>query len=50
MEAKTGDLLGTLCLADPAKQSQMTTAPGTVHFMPLVANPQNVQCGKEFFF
>ena len=49
MKAKTGDLLGTLCLADPAKQSQMTTAPA-VHFIPLVANPQNVQCGKEFFF
>ena len=49
MEAKIGDL-GTLRLVDPAKQSQMTTAPGTIHFMPpevLAANLQSVRYGKE---
>ena len=43
MEAKIGDL-GTLCLVDLAKQSVMTAAPDTIHFMPpeaLAANPQN---------
>ena len=49
MEGKIGDL-GTLRLVDPVKQSKMTLAPGTIHFMPpeaLVANPQSVQYGRE---
>ena len=49
METKIGDL-GTARLVDPRKQSQMTNAPGTVHFMPpeaLAANPQSVQYGRE---
>jgi len=49
MEAKVGDL-GTARLVDPLKQSKMTTAPGTIHFMPpeaLVDTPESVQYGKE---
>jgi len=49
MEAKIGDL-GTLRLIDPARQSKMTNAPGTIHFMPpeaLAANLQSVQYGGE---
>ena len=49
MEAKVGDL-GTARLVDPMKQSKMTTAPGTIHFMPpeaLAANQQSVRYGKE---
>ena len=49
MEAKVGDL-GTARLVDPIKQSKMTTAPGTIHFMPpeaLADTPENVQYGKE---
>ena len=33
MEGKIGDL-GTARLVDPARQSQITKAPGTVDFMP----------------
>ena len=49
MEAKIGDL-GTVRLVDPIKQSKMTTAPGTIHFMPpeaLADTLENAQYGKE---
>ena len=49
MEAKIGDL-GTVRMVDSIKQSKMTTAPGTIHFMPpeaLVTTVENVHYGKE---
>ena len=49
LEAKIGDL-GTIRLVDPIKQSKLTMAPGTIHFMPpeaLIANPQGVRYGRE---
>ena len=48
MEGKIGDL-GTARLVDPAKQSRMTIAPGTTHFMPpeALADVTNIRYGKE---
>ena len=48
MEGKIGDL-GTARLVDPRRQSRMTTAPGTAHFMPPEALEDgiNVCYGKE---
>ena len=48
MEGKIGDL-GTARLVDPAKQSKMTIAPGTTHFMPpeALADVTNIRYGKE---
>ena len=48
MEGKIGDL-GTARLVDPRRQSRMTTAPGTAHFMPPEAleDVTNVRYGKE---
>ena len=48
MEGKIGDL-GTARLVDPRRQSRMTTAPGTVHFMPPEAleDDTNIHYGKE---
>ena len=48
MEGKIGDL-GTACLVDPHRQSQMTKAPGTVVFMPPEAleDRLNIHYGKE---
>ena len=48
MEGKIGDL-GTARLLDPRKQSQMTIAPGTGHFMPPEAleDVTNICYGKE---
>ena len=49
MEGKIGDL-GTARLVDPQKQSRMTSAPGTVHFMSPEALEDvvaNVHYGKE---
>ena len=48
MEGKIGDL-GTARLVDPSRQSRMTTAPGTAHFMPPEAleDVTNVRYGKE---
>ena len=48
MEGKIGDL-GTARLVDPRRQSTMTTAPGTLHFMPpeALADVTNVRYGKE---
>ena len=49
METKIGDL-GTARLVDPRRQSRMTNAPGTVHFMPpeaLADNSQSVRYGRE---
>ena len=49
MEGKIGDL-GTARLVDPRRQSRMTQAPGTVHFMPpeaLAEDVTNIRYGKE---
>ena len=48
MEGKIGDL-GTARLVDPRRQSMMTTAPGTLHFMPpeALADVMNIHYGKE---
>ena len=48
MEGKIGDL-GTARLVDPRRQSRMTTAPGTAHFMPPEAleDGTNIHYGKE---
>ena len=48
MEGKIGDL-GTARLVDPRRQSRMTTAPGTAHFMPPEAleDITNIHYGKE---
>ena len=48
MEGKIGDL-GTARLVDPRRQSRMTTAPGTLHFMPPEAleDVANIHYGKE---
>ena len=49
MEGKIGDL-GTARLVDPRRQSRMTQAPGTAHFMPpeaLAEDVTNIQYGKE---
>ena len=48
MEGKIGDL-GTARLVDPRRQSRMTTAPGTLHFMPpeALADVTNIRYGKE---
>ena len=48
MEGKIGDL-GTARLVDPRRQSRMTAAPGTAHFMPPEAleNVTNIRYGKE---
>ena len=48
MEGKIGDL-GTARLVDPTRQSRMTTAPGTLHFMPPEAleDVANICYGKE---
>ena len=49
MEGKIGDV-GTARLVDPRRQSRMTQAPGTVHFMPpeaLAEDVTNVRYGKE---
>ena len=48
MEGKIGDL-GTARLVDPRRQSRMTTAPGTVDFMPPEAleDVTNIRYGKE---
>ena len=48
MEGKIGDL-GTARLVDPRRQSQMTSAPGTAHFMSPEAleNVTNIRYGKE---
>ena len=49
MEGKIGDL-GTARLVDPRRQSRMTQAPGTAHFMPpeaLAEDVPNIHYGKE---
>ena len=49
MEGKIGDL-GTARLVDPRRQSRMTQAPGTAHFMPpeaLAEDIRNIHYGKE---
>ena len=48
MEGKIGDL-GTARLVDPRRQSRMTTAPGTLHFMPpeALADVTGIHYGKE---
>ena len=48
MEGKIGDL-GTARLVDPTRQSRMTIAPGTTHFMPpeALADVTNIRYGKE---
>ena len=49
MEGKIGDL-GTARLVDPRRQSRMTQAPGTAHFMPpeaLAEDVTNTSYGKE---
>ena len=49
MEGKIGDL-GTARLVDPRRQSRMTQAPGTAHFMPpeaLAEDVTNIRYGKE---
>ena len=48
MEGKIGDL-GTARLVDPTRQSRMTIAPGTLHFMPpeALADAANICYGKE---
>ena len=49
MEGKIGDL-GTTRLVDPRRQSRMTQAPGTAHFMPpeaLAEDVTNIRYGKE---
>ena len=48
MEGKIGDL-GTARLIDPRKQSRITQAPGTAHFMPPEAleDVTNIHYGKE---
>ena len=48
MEGKIGDL-GTARLVDPRRQSRMTQAPGTAHFMPpeALADVTNIRYGKE---
>ena len=49
MEGKIGDL-GTARLVDPRRQSRMTQAPGTAHFMPpeaLTEDVTNIGYGKE---
>ena len=49
MEGKIGDL-GTARLVDPIRQSRMTQAPGTAHFMPpeaLAEDVANIRYGKE---
>ena len=49
MEGKIGDL-GTTRLVDPRRQSRMTQAPGTAHFMPpesLAEDITNIRYGKE---
>ena len=49
MEGKIGDL-GTARLVDPRRQSRMTQAPGTAHFMPpeaLAEDVTNIHYGKE---
>ena len=49
MEGKIGDL-GTARLVDPRRQSRMTQAPGTAHFMPpeaLAEDVTNILYGKE---
>ena len=48
MEGKIGDL-GTAHLVDPRRQSRMTTAPGTAHFMSPEAleDDTNIRYGKE---
>ena len=49
MEGKIGDL-GTARLVDPRRQSRMTQAPGTAHFMPpeaLAEDLTNIRYGKE---
>ena len=49
MEGKIGDI-GTARLVDPKKQSRMTPAPGTAHFMPpeaLAEDVKNIRYGKE---
>ena len=49
MEGKIGDL-GTTRLVDPRRQSRMTQAPGTAHFMPpeaLAEDITNICYGKE---
>ena len=49
MEGKIGDL-GTARLVDPRRQSRMTQAPGTAHFMPpeaLAEDVINIRYGKE---
>ena len=49
MEGKIGDL-GTARLVDPRRQSRMTHAPGTAHFMPpeaLTEDVTNIRYGKE---
>ena len=48
MEGKIGDL-GTTRLVDPRRQSRMTQAPGTAHFMPpeaLAEDVTNIRYGK----
>ena len=49
MEGKIGDL-GTARLVDPRRQSRMTQAPGTAHFMPpeaLAEDVTSIHYGKE---
>ena len=49
MEGKIGDL-GTARLVDPRRQSRMTQAPDTAHFMPpeaLAEDGTNIRYGKE---
>ena len=49
MEGKIGDL-GTARLVDPRRQSRMTQAPGTAHFMPpeaLAEDVTNIRYGRE---